>query len=76
MDDSKTIFASKTFWGIIIGLFGTLLGRFGYTIVSPDQIVLANDLAVIAGAVGSILAIYGRAKASKAVTLLPKKSGA
>lgn len=73
-DQSKSIFASKTFWGVVISLVAMVFSHFGYTIVPADQLELAQDLAALVATGGSGLAIYGRAVASKPVTIMPAKA--
>lgn len=75
-DQTKSLFASKTFWGVVISLVAMVFGHFGYTIVPADQITLASDLATVVGAAGGLFAVYGRAVATKPVTILPIKAPA
>ncbi|QUN28691.1 hypothetical protein KB879_01580 [Cupriavidus sp. KK10] len=65
MEDTKSILASKTFWGAAIVLVSTGLQLAGIT----DASGYANDAASILGAV---LSIVGRVTASKAI--VPPKS--
>jgi hypothetical protein len=60
----KSIFASKTFWGVVIALAAPMLAKVGLTI---DAEGWANDLTALAGAA---LAIYGRWAAVQPVRLL------
>lgn len=68
MNDSKKWYQSKSVWGGIVALLAVLLGAFGYSIGDGDQSALIDSLSVIGGAVGSLVAIYGRVKASKRVS--------
>lgn len=60
----KSIFASKTFWGVVIALFAPLMARAGLTV---DADGLANDIVAMLGAA---LAIYGRWVATEPVRLV------
>lgn len=67
MNDFKGFFESKTVWGGIVGLLASVfaLGRYALT---PAEIADAtNALVAIATAVGSLIAIYGRVKATKMI---------
>jgi len=67
MTESKKWWESKTVWGGIIAVLSAIAGAFGYT-VSPDmQAELATNITAIGGAVGGVLAVYGRVKATKSV---------
>ncbi|QDP59291.1 MAG: hypothetical protein Tp136SUR676911_30 [Prokaryotic dsDNA virus sp.] len=68
MKDSKKWYQSKSVWGGIVALLAVLLGAFGYSITGDDQSLLIDSLSIIGGAVGSLVAIYGRVKASKRVS--------
>lgn len=67
MNDIKNWWQSKTIWGGIITVLAVALGAFGYTLSGDDQIALVEIVSTIGGAIGGLLAIYGRVKASKAV---------
>lgn len=57
--ESKSIFLSVTFWGVIVGLVSTALKKYGYTL---DEAGLTNDAVTLASAA---VAIYGRMRASQ-----------
>ena len=67
MNDFKSIFASKTFWGGAIALLAGILGFFGYSLLPDDQAVLVDGGTAAAAAVGGVIAIWGRVKASKKI---------
>lgn len=67
MEEVKSLFASKTFWGALVALVGGIGAIFGYTIAPADQTALITDLSGVASAIGSVIAIYGRAVASKKI---------
>jgi hypothetical protein len=70
-DESKSIFASTTFWGVVVMFASQLSGRFGYT-VPGDITGTVNDLAGIAG---TLMALYGRLTATQMVHVLPPAGG-
>jgi hypothetical protein len=67
MDDFKSIFSSKTFWGGAMAVVAGILGVFGYTVLPEDQAALIDGGAAIAAAMGGMIAIWGRAVASKKI---------
>lgn len=67
MNDWKSIFASKTFWGGFVALLGGALGFLGWTLTADDQQALIDLGVGIAASVGGVVAIYGRIKASKKI---------
>lgn len=67
MNETKSILLSKTVWGVIIGVLGILLPKFG---LMPLDDAAADMLAgEIVSAIGALLAIYGRIKAVKKITV-------
>jgi hypothetical protein len=60
---SKSIFKSKTIWGIAIAALPTLLNLFG--VVLPPE--LAEIINIILVGAGSSLGIYGRVSAKERV---------
>ena len=67
MDDFKSLFASRTFWGGVIAVLAGVLGFFGYELGGPDQAALIEAGSAIAASVGGVIAIIGRIKASKKI---------
>jgi len=67
---SKSIFTSVTFWGIALGFAAPLLAHLGYTLPA-DSSGLANQ---IAGAVGDMIALYGRLRAVQPVHVIAPAS--
>lgn len=65
--DEKKWYESKGVWGGIIALLAAIAGAFGYTVTGDDQQALSEIALSLGGAVGGLLAIYGRVKASKRV---------
>ncbi len=65
---AKSIFQSKSFWGAAIALIAILFPHI-WTKIGIQQDVAADK---IVGAIGGLLAIYGRLTAKQAVTILGK----
>lgn len=74
---SKSIFASVTFWGAVVAMLAPLLKHFGVQLSADDQASIIGQLATLAGMVaqivGPIVAIWGRLRASKATHLVTPK---
>lgn len=67
MNDTKSIFASKTVWGILFALFAPWLNKkFGIVLDDAAQQAIIEQVMVAAG---SILAIYGRITAKHDLTV-------
>jgi hypothetical protein len=60
MDDTKQWYLSKTVWGGLIAVLASLLQATGVDIDPGMQDALADHLVALAGAVGGLVAIYGR----------------
>jgi uncharacterized membrane protein YwaF len=65
----KSIFTSVTFWGTAISFFALMFPNVWVKFGVTNQADLA---AHIVGAIGAIVAIYGRFRATKLVTLTGK----
>ena len=63
----RSAFASKGVWGGLVALAAGLLAMSGYTISPADQVQLVNLVAGIISAIGGILAIIGRIRATKRI---------
>lgn len=61
--ESKSLFLSVTFWGVIAGLLSAILKKYGFVI---DEAGLTNDAVTLASAV---VAIWGRWRASRPVSV-------
>ena len=64
MVDEKPWYESKTIWGSLIAVAAALSATIGIDLDAPTQSQLASVLVQIAGAAGSLLAIYGRLSAT------------
>ena len=67
MDETKSIFASKTFWGAIVAALSGMAGIFGVDVSGPEQEAIVSGIAAVGVAVGTVIAIVGRMKADKRV---------
>lgn len=67
MDDFKSLFVSKTFWGGLMAVAAGALGFFGYELGGADQQALIENGSAIAASLGGLIAIIGRVKASKLI---------
>lgn len=67
--DTKTVLASKTFWGGILALAASGLSLGNYVLTPTDAAHAVDAITGIAGAVGSLIAIVGRVLATRQVTL-------
>jgi hypothetical protein len=65
MEEMKHWYLSKTVWGALIAIVASLLPAMGMELAGSIQGELADHLVSLAGAVGGLLAIYGRLTAEK-----------
>ncbi|MGR3484049.1 MAG: hypothetical protein ACU0BF_01780 [Paracoccaceae bacterium] len=66
---SKSPLASRTVWGGIVAIVAGGVGLLGYTMTPGDAAQLTDGLTSIGATIGGFVAIYGRVKATKRVTL-------
>lgn len=66
-DQEKSIFKSKTALGGAIAIAAGIASLFGVTVSPAEQLALVEVATAIASAVGGLIAIYGRSKASKKI---------
>jgi hypothetical protein len=67
MEETKPWYASKTVWGSVVAIASAGLMVVGVTI-SPDMMgPLAEALAALGTAAGSLFALYGRIVATKKI---------
>jgi hypothetical protein len=67
MAGGKTLLQSKTFWGAVVALGGAALSLGHYTLTPADAAQAIDLLSGVAGAVGSLIAIYGRVVATRKI---------
>jgi len=70
-EETKPLFKSATFIGVIIMVLAQVAALFGYHYTPDDISVVTDQTAVIVSAggtlVGSVLAIWGRIRATKRI---------
>ncbi len=67
MTDEKQWYQSRTVWGALVAIAASLAQIGGVDMASDLQNDLAGNLVSLSGALGGLLAIYGRMKADKRV---------
>ena len=67
MMEFKALTESKTFWGAVVALAGSALTLGRYTLSPADAAQAIDLLSGMAGAIGGLLAIYGRVVATKKI---------
>lgn len=67
MQDIKQWYQSKTVWGALVAIFAGLLQAGGIDLDTDSQTTLADSLVAISGAIGGLVALYGRLSAEKKV---------
>jgi hypothetical protein len=67
MNEFKALTESTTFWGAIVALAGSALTLGHYTLTPADAAQAVDLLSGMAGAVGGLIAIYGRVVATKKI---------
>ena len=60
MIDTKYWYQSKTVWGSLIAILASVLQATGFELDAGAQGELADGIVALAGAVGGLLALYGR----------------
>jgi hypothetical protein len=65
MSDTKYWYQSKTVWGSLIAILASVLHAGGFELDGNAQGDLADGIVALAGAIGGLLALYGRLSADK-----------
>lgn len=65
MPDTKNWYESKAVWGGIVAAGASLAGLIGLDLPDGSTADLVEALTALAGAIGGILAVYGRISAEK-----------
>lgn len=65
MEEKKQWWESRTIWGGLVAIGAAVAGAFGIAADETTQGDITDLIMVIAGAVGGLLAIYGRLRAEK-----------
>ena len=63
----KSPLASRGVWGGAIAIAAGVAGVLGYTVSPADQVQFVNLVAGLVSAVGGVLAIIGRIRATKRI---------
>jgi hypothetical protein len=67
VNEFKALTQSKTFWGAVVALAGSALTLVHYTLTPADAAQAVDLLSGLSGAIGGLVAIYGRVVASKKI---------
>jgi hypothetical protein len=68
MEDSKAWYASKGIWGSVVAIGAGIAGTiWGVSVTEADQTTIVSAITAVGGAVGGLIALWGRLKASKKV---------
>lgn len=67
MDGNQPWYASKTVWGGIVALLAGVAAAFGYVVDEAVQVDTATAITAFASAIGGLVAVYGRIKATKKI---------
>ena len=67
MEDQKPWYMSKTILASIVTVIALIAGGFNLTIDAQTQGEVVELVSVVVGVIGSVVAIYGRIKASKTI---------
>jgi len=67
MEESKKWFESRTVWAGIVVLIATVAGAFGFELDVTAQGEITEYIMTVVTAVGALVAIVGRVKATKTI---------
>jgi hypothetical protein len=68
MVDEKPWYLSKTIWGSLVAIAAAIASAFGMPLGGDLQAQLVEALLQVAGAVGGLVAIYGRLTATDIIS--------
>ncbi|MEM9277747.1 MAG: hypothetical protein AAGA76_04175 [Pseudomonadota bacterium] len=68
MVEEKAWYLSKTIWGALIAVAASIFGGLGLSIDPESQGQLADSIIQLVGAVGAIIAVYGRLSATEVIS--------
>jgi len=63
MEDTKPWYFSRTVWGALIAIAASIGSAFGIMLGVVEQATLTDAILQIVGAVGAVVALYGRLSA-------------
>lgn len=67
MGDLKNWYSSKTIWGAVVAILASAMHFTGVDIATGDRSLIVDAIVNIAGALGGLLAVYGRVTAKSAI---------
>ncbi|MEP2943576.1 MAG: hypothetical protein ABJ081_07710 [Hyphomicrobiales bacterium] len=65
MNETKPWYFSRTVWGALIAIAASIGGAFGIMLGEVDQSALTDAILQMVGAVGAVVALYGRLSANQ-----------
>ena len=68
MIDEKEWYHSKTIWGALVAVGASAFGAMGYQLDASAQNDLSNAMVQLVGAIGALVAIYGRLSATDIIS--------
>lgn len=68
MVEEKQWYQSKTVWGALLSITASLVGALGISIDTTAQSDIADAMIQFVGAVGAMIAIYGRLSATEIIS--------
>jgi len=68
MVEEKAWYESKTIWGSLVAVAAALSATLGVSLDGPTQSQLAEVVVQLAGAIGALVAIYGRLSATDIIS--------
>lgn len=67
MNETKPWYFSRTVWGALVAIAASVGGAFGIMLGDVEQSTLTDAILQIVGAIGAVIALYGRLSASQAL---------
>ena len=68
MIDEKPWYLSRTIWGSLVAVAAAVAGLAGIPLNGAEQAQIADAMVQIVGAVGALVAIYGRIAATDVIS--------
>ncbi len=68
MVEEKNWYESKTIWGALLAVGASFMGTLGISVDTVAQTDLADALIQLIGAIGAMIAIYGRLSATDIIS--------
>lgn len=66
--DVKPWWQSRAIIGSLVAIFAVVARLLGYNLANADELALIEAITTIAGVAGSVVALYGRVKATKTIS--------